>query len=638
MRKINKLAAAIAVAVGVGAVSAANAEIVLKHNGLGDTLLFPAFQGDVENYFTIMNNSNTEWIQGHLRFRGAAWSGELLDFDVILSPGDVFVFRLADIDGDGYWEIDQSLDPKNFEYTGMLQNCTAEKDPIGVAENKTQCMDQSAVLIPPVGGVITQGLIDYHRQQGYVEFIGEGVLVPPLGTTMRAHIETLINPANAGKFRAAGQRNVGNKLGTHLWSWTHAYEQWNGDFGAYDVPNVLSGTAFITVPGSHHGLAYNAEAFVDFRTGVTDHRIDNYRILNGNTVGTVPAGAPDGSDNRAVIIHDENGARVSGVNVSGAAQGTSPWGDYVYGWPYVGEVCKGGIPDDRKDEAMVSFNNTWGPTLADGDDYDLSNLRWTVGVDDSINFGIDDWDRYMSALVFGGKLNEDINSVAEVEEAIRAGGQTFSSFYFDSMGRQNLATNPSSFDGGVTAIFDAACQGNGRESSGGQAFASGMCSTMPITSWYYSFFPTKFFYGQQSNYYLTCPQGLSSYIRAAVTDLVSRAKPIGVAVWDILENTPTPLVPECPQSPCPVLVEETGNIALAQEVTFFPIGYLKGVYSSSALASNDYSKGRVVITPINNNPFLNGGNPIATPDWPFLNYTFEMDDEMALSHWRSMHR
>jgi hypothetical protein len=338
-----------------------------------------------------------------------------------------------------------------------------------------------------------------------------------------------------------------------------------------------------------------------------------------------------------VIIHDENGARVSGVNVSGAAQGTSPWGDYVYGWPYVGEVCKGGIPDDRKDEAMISFNNTWGPTLADGDDYNLVGLRWTANIVDKISFNIDDWDQYMSSETEpSGKLNREINSVAEVEEAIRAGGQTFSSFYFDSMGQQNLATG--AFNGGVTAIFDAACQGNGRKSSGGQAFTSDMCSTMPITSWYYSFFPTKFFYGQNSLYYGTCGAGLSSYIRTAVVDLVSRAKPIGVAVWDILENTPTPLVPECPKSPCPPPEEETGNIALAQEVTFFPIGYLKGVYSSSALASNDYSKGRVVITPINNNPFINGGVPIAAPDWPFLNYTFEMDNATALSHWRAMHR
>jgi hypothetical protein len=148
MRKINKLAAAIAVAVGVGAASTANAVIELKPNCLGDAMLFPIYHGYFENYFTISNMAN-EWIQGHLRFRGAAWSGEVRDFDVILSPGDVMVFRLADLDGDGQWEIDQSLDPLNFKYTGMYAyndmpfTC---KDSGGSPIDG--CMEMSTTLIP----------------------------------------------------------------------------------------------------------------------------------------------------------------------------------------------------------------------------------------------------------------------------------------------------------------------------------------------------------------------------------------------------------------------------------------------------------------------------------------------------------
>ncbi|MBE9562559.1 MAG: hypothetical protein IMF12_06825, partial [Proteobacteria bacterium] len=106
MKRVNKLAASVAVALSLGVMSQANALIELEANSTGDALLFPVYWGDsgVENYFTIMNNDD-KWIQGHLRFRGAVWCGELLDMDIILSPGDVFVFRVADLDGDGFWEV-----------------------------------------------------------------------------------------------------------------------------------------------------------------------------------------------------------------------------------------------------------------------------------------------------------------------------------------------------------------------------------------------------------------------------------------------------------------------------------------------------------------------------------------------------
>jgi hypothetical protein len=251
---------------GLGFTTQANATISLESGGKGDALIFPVYNGNFENHFAILNDSDL-WIQGHIRFRGAGWSGELLDFDVILSPHDVMEFRLADVDGDGFWEIDQSLDPKNFQYTGMLKECKAEN----TNNTMPNCMDQFSMLIPVANGKITQDLINYHRQWGYIEFIGEGVLNGMNHIVM----EKLIT--SAGSFAQDGQRRSGNKLGTHLWSWTDADKARGGnDKGATDVPNVLSGTAFVTVPGSSHGLSYNAEAFSNFRTATNPHRIDNY--------------------------------------------------------------------------------------------------------------------------------------------------------------------------------------------------------------------------------------------------------------------------------------------------------------------------------------------------------------------------
>jgi len=85
MKPVNKLATAIAVALGIGIAVPTPAEITLHSGGKGDALLFPIFNGTFENHFAILNDSDY-WIQGHLRFRGAGWSGELLDLDVILSP------------------------------------------------------------------------------------------------------------------------------------------------------------------------------------------------------------------------------------------------------------------------------------------------------------------------------------------------------------------------------------------------------------------------------------------------------------------------------------------------------------------------------------------------------------------------
>jgi hypothetical protein len=54
-----------------------------------------------DNYFTIINEDIDEWYQMHVRVRTGQCSVELLDFDVLLSPNDVFTFDLyQDAEGD----------------------------------------------------------------------------------------------------------------------------------------------------------------------------------------------------------------------------------------------------------------------------------------------------------------------------------------------------------------------------------------------------------------------------------------------------------------------------------------------------------------------------------------------------------
>jgi hypothetical protein len=658
MRKTKKFAAVMAVALGVGIAPYANAVIEHHPGGRGDALLFPVFYGNGENYFTVSNSSNV-FIQGHIRFRGAVWSGELLDFDVILTPGDVFVFRLADVDGDGFWEIDQSIDPANFEYTGMLTNCGPDSS-TGVS--KDRCMDQSNLLIPSPtdkdtpSGAITDTLIAQHRTLGYVEFIGEGVLN---GMT-HPRMSDLLDPKFAGQRANLGQRATPpNKTGTSLWSWVLATGNGrlaDSDTGsrydttpagqadastlytAGDVPNALSGTAFITQVGQKHGIAYNAEALVNFRTNYYNHRVDNYKtVVNMNKV----FGNAGPQQQIGVILHNENAS--------------APAGDFTYVYGYLETGSQSEKETTNSQESRISFNNTWGPTLADGDDYscvggipsneflELANLRWVTVTPNSIcggngkDTGWDSWDDSWKGP----------NSIAEVEEAIRdavpnypndnfypvdstdtpdgsSPRQLFTSFYFDN------------------ATFDKACEGNGRQDNPA-------CSNTTLQSWYFAFFPTKFFYGEDLTYWKNVQNAVANpganttdqllgkrgYLHAAVEHLLTWAKPLRVGLWDIFENYPG--VSTCDKSPC--IPGATQGLALREELAVFSIKDIKARFTGSTHQGWQMGRTSLQVEPAANvcrDGVPQGNNCVVT--YPALMYTFDWGSDGYLSHWRPLER
>lgn len=673
MKKINKITAAIAVALSVGITAPASAEIEFHPDGRGDALLFPVYNGNVENYFTIMNNHDA-FIQGHLRFRGAAWSGELRDFDVILSPGDVFVFRLADIDGDGEWEIDQSLDIKNFQYTGLGEFTCG---PVTNTDIKyPQCMDLSHDLVPTAAellesfvdqtGKVTipspftrledaQAVINHQLSMGYVEFIGEAVL-----DGLNYRIMEILLSNNPGDWEI-NQTKAFNGRGTSAWAWSDAANGFENNRGLSDVPNALTGTAFITIPGVGHGLAYNASALVNFRTAtyqpddksrvlhvVSDdgktvtytenysncaagsatfypihgvHRIDNYRRIltatvthdhpnqyytSGNTK-TLRTDYCSDSEDRAVILHHDDGASPALAN--------SPAGDYVYAFV-----------DNRSDEARISFNNTWGPTLSDGDDYDMTGLRPVVGNDD-------DFDGTLGVHGLGVS-----NSIAEVEEAIRLGlsknrvyqpgSQIFTSYYM------------------ADDLFDKSCEGNGTQFNGLPSNAKGFCPDIPLvrsqpeevsrsilSSYYLAFFPTKFFYGEDSGLYAT--NNFEYYRDAAIFKLLGLAKSVNLEVWDIFERIGRGTVQgsSCVSPATSCTQEGPAGRVFGYELNFLSIHDLKNFVGGDLVKT--FSSGRVVIGFIDNNP---NNDPRYEVSWPGLMYTFEWDGALNLAHWRPMQR
>jgi hypothetical protein len=588
-----------------------------------------------ENYFTISNSSN-DWVQSHLRFRGSAWSAELLDFDIILSPGDVFVFRLADIDGDGAWEVDGRLDPKNFQYTGMVFTCT------GPTGSFTPCVDGNNMLEPDATGIDNlkkagfanaEQIVGLQRQWGYVEFIGEAILQGMTQDIMKVLV------GDAPGTWAGYVTSNGNKKGTNTWRWADAEggrfqpcpSADRCDRGLGDVPNVLSGTAFITVPGQSSGLAYNAEALRDFRTTSFPHRIDNYN-RKANTGVTAGLGSP----NNAVILHHES--------ASSPVNGPAPVGDYVYGASLDGE--------DRDDEAVISFNNTWGPTLADGDDYfptDISNpanhvpgvipglpipasaTANSVGVSGNVT-GNDAWDEFRRTYGIGGTVGTlgvhynglpYNNSITEVEMAVRRSGlsqrgvfdgadpglqtegQIFTSFYFD-----------------------------------GDSFDKSGNSSTTLSSYYLGFFPTKFFYGE--NLALAKGQAVQTYINNTVLTLLKLAKPVTLEVWDINEVPCT-----CTRADISPSRTSSCKQAMGYELNIWDIKWSKQSFTDGNC--QNYKNGRTVVQldtlsgqTVNVPPGVRvsfpGDNVARLDGYPGLLYTFEMssDPSRTFTHWRSL--
>jgi hypothetical protein len=118
---------------------------------LGNTVLFQYYDirttaqggpGLSDNYFTVVNADDIEFTNAHVRVRTGQCSVELLDFDVILSPHDVFAFDLYqtatgstqfascdtdtlvasgfNVDSNGCYVLDSTTFP---EMLGLIETC-----------------------------------------------------------------------------------------------------------------------------------------------------------------------------------------------------------------------------------------------------------------------------------------------------------------------------------------------------------------------------------------------------------------------------------------------------------------------------------------------------------------------------------
>lgn len=165
--KKSTLALSIAAAIGsLGLAGAANAAMEVNAGGIGHQLVFPYFSAQGDNA-TLMSITNTDTVNGKLvkvRFRGAANSDDLYDFQVLLSPGDI-------------WTAAVSKDAT----TGLARLATSDKSctlPASVNSTfNTNRLDPSATDEAKANGT----------REGYVEVITMGN-IPPLASTLSADV------------------------------------------------------------------------------------------------------------------------------------------------------------------------------------------------------------------------------------------------------------------------------------------------------------------------------------------------------------------------------------------------------------------------------------------------------------------
>jgi len=156
--------------------------------GPGSSLLFGYYDvrsvadgglGLTDNYFTIINKSGY-WVQSHVRIRTGDCSVELLDFDIMQSPKDNFVFDIYANGGITF----ASCDTNTLVDSGFTPNFDADGD------GTDDCFILSSDTFPAMlslittcgdcatGAAITEAEAAELVKKGYVEVIGEGVVKP----------------------------------------------------------------------------------------------------------------------------------------------------------------------------------------------------------------------------------------------------------------------------------------------------------------------------------------------------------------------------------------------------------------------------------------------------------------------------
>ncbi len=302
----------------------------------GDVVIYPYYDVSAAtslNYFYLVNTTKF-YLQAHIRFRTAECSIEVLDFDVILTPYDVFTFwvlpEVTDADGitgPGFY----SADAHTLAVSGLIPSKYFDSNGyVTIAFNTRRLLDlhiaadDAADMLP----------------KGYVEVIAEGLIQSDFWSNC-GPFKSLVAAANTDK-KDSCTWDANNPTGAFSKADAvfgdnnidHVGKTTNGTTGYERIDNgeLLYGTEYFVDFASASGYGVNAATITAFRTSDNDSDYDRHIDDNYTAPGTaVPSGY------NGLILHPD----------------------------YVGSDMTNKNPYFRPDWAT-----TFGPTLAFGDDMD----------------------------------------------------------------------------------------------------------------------------------------------------------------------------------------------------------------------------------------------------------------------------
>jgi len=236
-------------------VNASPARVFVNPGGLGDALLYGYYnvRGGNETFFAVTNTDKTYGARVRIRFREAATltmldrpldcsngSQEILDFDICLSPGDMWSGFIA-TDSNGVGTL-HGLDTDTY---------------VQVA-NPTGSWATDNLIFPtafPTGqefkfGTSVEGLTAEQTREGYFEIIAENRLHSP-------------HSANSISYEACKQNQPSGSTLPDCTCGTMVDYTVNDGVVA-DVDNVLMGQAYIVNPPTTQTFGYVATALADF--------------------------------------------------------------------------------------------------------------------------------------------------------------------------------------------------------------------------------------------------------------------------------------------------------------------------------------------------------------------------------------
>ena len=230
------IAAAVAATLGH---TAANA-VSVNPNGLGEVLLFPYYttqagtSGNYDTLLTIVNTTNrTKAVK--VRFLEAKNSFEVLDFNLYLSPRDVWVGVLTQVESQVEGEVGNAvtklITPDN--------SCTVPAIPAGGVEFRNLQFADNAD-----GGNLNGGAVLERTLEGYFEVIEMGVVIDDVDGFIRS---TWATHGSNGVPADCASLNLAWQPGSGTWSNDRRkaiLPPTGGLFGTSSIINVSDGTDY----------------------------------------------------------------------------------------------------------------------------------------------------------------------------------------------------------------------------------------------------------------------------------------------------------------------------------------------------------------------------------------------------------